>query len=402
MVLRYGDYMLRFRKYIELNEARRATPAIRDWLTSRSKPYQYWLSSSWNMPFPVSKPMMTRLAQTATDVDAAHSTNLSGLRTLFDIQGSAKSISAFTTVEDGAMGLEMVQGIDTTGGIIAEVRGDIPFKGTFDIFSSPDSQGRRWFNLRQFSFNREFEKKYPDFLRDYELLYNTLLYKFTDKFLNKKMIEDLYKFDIFLHGEQRGDILQSALSIKLFWVGSSTSSSAGTGNSDAGIRNKIRIKLSEIVQRMDKAESRTEGRKLQMLSQKIIKQVDRALFSMTKSLFDMAEKYFEENIIEFMEMTTMGEGIALYDEAIMDNIDVMAVYYDQRVVSEEDVMSVTEGDVPTVGFSEDKHWIKYFQKWIQRQDLRNLPDVTASWGAVAPTKPVPTKIWGKTEFASSD
>ena len=216
------------------------------------------------------------------------------------------------------------------------------------------------------------------------------------------MIDDLYKFDIFLHGEQRGDILQSALSIKLFWVGSSTSSSAGTGNSDAGIRNKIRIKLSEIVQRMDKAESRTEGRKLQMLSQKIIKQVDRALFSMTKSLFDMAEKYFEENIIEFMEMTAMGEGVALYDEAIMDNIDVMAVYYDQRVVSEEDVMSVTEGDVPTVGFSEDKHWIKYFQKWTQRQDLRNLPDVTASWGAVAPTKPVPTKIWGKTEFASSD
>ena len=106
---------------------------------------------------------------------------------------------------------------------------------------------------------------------------------------------------------------------------------------------------------MDKKESRTEGRKLQMLSQKLIKQVDRALFSMTKALFDMAEKYFEENIIEFMEMTTMGEGIALYDEAIMDNIDVMAVYYDQRGVSEEDVMAITEGDVPTVGFSEDKH-----------------------------------------------
>ena len=391
MLLRYGDYMLRFKKYTQLSEARRATPAIKDWLTTRSKPYQYWLSSSWNMPFPISKPMMTRLAQTATDVDAAHSTNLSGLRTLFDIQGSAKSISAFTTVEDGAMGLEMIQGIDTTGGIIAEVRGDIPFKGAFDIFSSPDSQGRRWFNLRQYSHNREFAGKHPDFLRDYELLYNTLLYKFTDKFLNKKMIDDLYKFDIFLHGDARKYTLESALAIKLFWVGSATENP--NSKSPGGIRENIRKKLSEIVQRMDKKESRTEGRKLQMLSQKIIKQVDRVLFSMTKALFDMAEKYFEENIIEFMEMTAMGEGIALYDEAIMDNIDVMAVYYDQRVVSEEDVMSVTEGDVPTVGFNEDKHWVKYFQKWIRRQDLRNLPDVTAAWGAVAPTSTTPTKTW---------
>ena len=394
--------MLRFKKYTQLSEARRATPAIRNWLTTRSKPYQYWLSSSWNMPFPVSKPMMTRLAQTEKDVDAAHSTNLSGLRTLFDIQGSAKSISAFTTVEDGAMGLEMVQGIDTTGGIIAEVRGDIPFRGTFDIFSSPDSQGRRWFNLKQFSYNQEFKKKHPDFLQNYELLYNTLLYKFTDKFLNKKMMDDLSKLDIFMHGDVRKYTVDSALGMKLFWVGSATTSSSGTSGSDTGIRNKIRKKLSEIVQRMDKKESRTEGRKLQMLSQKLIKQVDRALFSMTKALFDMAEKYFEENIIEFMEMTTMGEGIALYDEAIMDNIDVMAVYYDQRVVSEEDVMSVTEGDVPTIGWNEDQHWKMYFQKWIRRQDLRNLPDVTAAWGAVAPTSTTSTKVWGKTEFASPD
>ncbi len=375
-MLRYGDYMLRYRQYVNLrsrtlplhlDEARRPTPDyIKSWLTTRSKPYQYWLSSSWNMPFPVSKPMMTRLAQTEKDVDAAHSTNLNGLQSLFDIQGTSKSISVFTKVSDTDMGMEMLQGIDTSGGIIAEVRGDIPFRGTFDIFSSPDSQGRRWFNLKQFSFNQEFKRKHPDFFQDYELLYNTVLYTFTDKFLNKKMMDDLSKLDIFMHGDVRKYTVESALAIKLFWVGSATTSSSGTGGSDTGIRNKIRKKLSEIVQRMDKAESRTEGKKLQMLSQKIIKQVDRALFSMTKALFDMAEKYFEENIVEFMEMTTMGEGVALYDEAIMDNVDVMAVYYDQRIVSEEDVMAITEGDVPTIGWNEDQHWKMYFQKWISK------------------------------------
>ena len=180
------------------------------------------------------------------------------------------------------------------------------------------------------------------------------------------MIDDLSKLDIFMHGDVRKYTVDSALGMKLFWVGSATTSSSGTSGSDTGIRNKIRKKLSEIVQRMDKAESRTEGKKLQMLSQKIIKQVDRALFSMTKALFDMAEKYFEENIVEFMEMTTMGEGVALYDEAIMDNVDVMAVYYDQRIVSEEDVMAITEGDVPTIGWNEDQHWKMYFQKWISK------------------------------------
>ena len=58
-----------------------------------------------------------------------------------------------TFIDDVDMGMELLDGIETAGGIVVEVVGDVPFKGDFDIFTSPDNQGRRWLDLNQFIFN---------------------------------------------------------------------------------------------------------------------------------------------------------------------------------------------------------------------------------------------------------
>ena len=51
--------MLGFKQY--LLERRRATPQIRAWLGTRAKPYQYWMSPQFTLPFPLSKGMMKRM-----------------------------------------------------------------------------------------------------------------------------------------------------------------------------------------------------------------------------------------------------------------------------------------------------------------------------------------------------
>ena len=89
-------------------------------------------------------------------------------------------------------------------------------------------------------FQKELEKEPVKHLA-YDLENNL------NKFLNKKMMDDLAKLDIFMHGDVRKYTVESALGIKLFWVGSASENSSGTGGSDTGIRNKIRKKLSEIV-----------------------------------------------------------------------------------------------------------------------------------------------------------
>ena len=144
--------MYKFKKFLE---ERRGVPIqVRTFLDSRAKPYEYWMSRKFNLPFPLSKPMMNRLGRGRENVKALHSTDADGLETLVSLQNTAKSISVFTKLKDTASGEVMVQGVDTGGGVIVELFGDISFAGKYDIFSSADNQGRRWIDLKQFSTPR--------------------------------------------------------------------------------------------------------------------------------------------------------------------------------------------------------------------------------------------------------
>ena len=160
--------MKSFKAFLE--ERARMTPEIRAYLGTRAKPYQYWMSKQFTLPFPLSKGMMSRMQNVTENMLAFHITDIDNLDTLYDLQGSAKSLSVSTFVKNEYSGMEMLEGVETAGGVLVEVRGDILFQGMFDIFTSPDNQGRRWIDLNQFSRRLTNDNKHY-LLHDWDLLY---------------------------------------------------------------------------------------------------------------------------------------------------------------------------------------------------------------------------------------
>ena len=84
--------MKTFKEYSELYEARRATHDVKQYLSHRSKPYEFWLSKRYDYPFPISGPMLERL-RIAEKVTAFHILPTHHLDKLLSIVRSAKSIS---------------------------------------------------------------------------------------------------------------------------------------------------------------------------------------------------------------------------------------------------------------------------------------------------------------------
>ena len=101
MQLRIGINDMKFKNFRQqLDERKRASAQVRQLLSSRAKPYEYWLSKKFTLPFCISKPMMTRMQNTQTDVEAFHVTDIDYIKAIFDIQNSAKSLSVTTQLED--------------------------------------------------------------------------------------------------------------------------------------------------------------------------------------------------------------------------------------------------------------------------------------------------------------
>lgn len=67
-----------------------------------------------------------------------------GIERLMKLQGKKKSISAFTEMD----AQQLRGGINVGGGIVAEMQADILIEYPEDIFSQPDSNGRRWIGLQ--------------------------------------------------------------------------------------------------------------------------------------------------------------------------------------------------------------------------------------------------------------
>ena len=352
--------MLKFKQFLE--ERRRATPEVRAWLDTRSKPYEYWLSRKFRVPFPISKPMMTRMGNTEENVEGIHITDDAGLRTIFNLQNSSKSISVMTFIDDVDMGMELLDGIETAGGVVVEVVGDVPFKGDFDIFTSPDNQGRRWLDLNQFIFNK-FENA-PNFFHNWQLIYIETIEDHTRNFLTKRMADYInFKLD---YPVDRSTVLRVLEEMKIFWTGSQNRKITGRSNEDALLDLGIVRNLQNKMEVMEKDLSRQDIKSYQT----IIKEAKMTLFKMTKDLFDKAEDYFSDNILEFYTMasmegkTTLGNSGPAYDEAVMDNFKVVDVYYRTKTYMESDIEFAVDGRIEPIPMI-DLDFKTYFKKWAR-------------------------------------
>ena len=78
-------------------------------------------------------------------VTTFHIGDVNGIDSMKDLIGTKKSLSTFRYMEKNM--LWGMKGIQTAGGIIYQIIGDLQFDAPADIMSTPDESGRRWITL---------------------------------------------------------------------------------------------------------------------------------------------------------------------------------------------------------------------------------------------------------------
>ena len=324
--------MKRFKYF--LDERKKMPIQVRTFLDSRAKRYEYWMSRKFNLPFPLSKPMMNRLGRGQENVKALHSTDAAGLETLVSLQNTAKSISVFTKLRDTASGDVMVQGVETGGGVIVELKGDIAFKGNYDIFSSADNQGRRWIDLKQFSTPRMGMQR-RQLIIDWHKTWMDYILDFTRRFINNNKRDLMDVYNIWIENRQvmvggysssYMDYLDYATKTlawaRVFWIGSEGYMVDGMNKEESlnetGIVQKIQIAMVD-------------------LNHPLVRVAKRALFDLTKGLFDLAEKFFAENAEEFQSFGRETGKEYEYDESVMQNYTIENVFYNTDYAAGDEV-----------------------------------------------------------------
>jgi hypothetical protein len=93
-------------------------------------------------------------------VTTFHIGDVLGIDRIGSMVGKRKSLSTFRFMEKTM--LSKMKGIQTEGGIIYQIEGDLQFDAPRDIMSSPDETGRRWINIFSFpdNFRNRLEHEY--------------------------------------------------------------------------------------------------------------------------------------------------------------------------------------------------------------------------------------------------
>ncbi len=350
--------MLKFKQFI--SERRRATPQIQAWLGTRAKPYEYWMTRQFELPFPISKPMLDWLQNLQKDVEAFHITDIDSIATLFDLQNSAKSLSVTTEIKSERAGMSMLEGVETVGGIIVELRGDVPFAGDFDIFSSPDNQGRRWIDLKQFQ-KEHFRKSQNDSLfHNWDLIYRKTIVEHTKSFIKKNWYDLL---DFGFDGDYMGYAVRDIYWAKVFWIGSQDFIVKGMSKEESLAEKGIIHKLGRVAPEL-------RGKR-----DKLDKEAKMTLFRITKDLFDKAEDYFTDNLLDFFGFGTEDK-VYEYNELVMDNFTIQRVIYNYKYTPSDmeafigKHMSREEIESSAM---EETEILKYFKKWVSKKSVSREP-----------------------------
>ena len=97
-------------------------------------------------------------------VTTFHIGDVHGIDEIGAMMGTRKSLSTFRYMEK--VMVKSMRGIQTEGGIIYQIEGDLQFDAPTDIMSAPDETGRRWINI--FSFPDNFKDKLEHEYEKYE------------------------------------------------------------------------------------------------------------------------------------------------------------------------------------------------------------------------------------------
>ena len=93
-------------------------------------------------------------------VTTFHVGDVNGIDDMSKIVGTRKSLSTFRFMDKELV--KNMKGVQTEGGILYQIEGDLQFDAPTDIMSAPDETGRRWVNIRSFpyDFQNKLEHEY--------------------------------------------------------------------------------------------------------------------------------------------------------------------------------------------------------------------------------------------------
>ena len=150
-----------------------------------------------DVPIPLSSSIFKRVWPDDIRTTVFHLTDVDGLDKLVKLQGKKKSISAFTEMDS----YYYSRGVQTAGGIIAEMDGNVLIAAPADIMSRPDNTGRRWTAFRSISgrekFGRIDNQTIASIAKDIEKLFKQLVTTYyPDKLptYNKKHINSQWQY----------------------------------------------------------------------------------------------------------------------------------------------------------------------------------------------------------------
>ena len=128
-----------------------------------------------DVPIPLSSSIFKRVWPDDIRTTVFHLTDVDGLDKLVRLQGKKKAISAFTSMDR----YYYSRGVQTAGGIIAEIDGNVLIAAPTDIMSRPDNTGRRWTAFRAISgrekWGRIDDQTIQSIRKDIEKLFKQLI-----------------------------------------------------------------------------------------------------------------------------------------------------------------------------------------------------------------------------------
>ena len=170
-----------------------------------------------DVKIPISPAIFKRIFPKSVRSTVFHVTDYDGIEKLKKLQGKKSSISAFYN-----MSTEMIDyGIQTEGGYVVELEGDVLVAAGDDLATAPDKSGRRWITLSTLMNNPDDyiigklggKTKLKGMEKDIEEMMKTIVIKFQEPD-DRKFFPDVNKSWIHLRRELENDKKLLSLVIK--------------------------------------------------------------------------------------------------------------------------------------------------------------------------------------------
>ena len=294
--------MLRFKQFLaEKIEGVAWQKTIPDLLWSENNVDQGYL--------PMSKLMLRRMGltgETQTEQWAYHITDPKGAVHVLKMQGSAKALSTMTQVTNAEMALQHfgsdgLGGIQTRGGVMIELSGDVVVAGSQDLMSAPDGQGRRWLDTAGVLGGMS---NVGDYIRSLESMMKDL-YKEKAKHI-KKNVGDFY-FGIM--GLRRGEVTEDDILIP----------KSPYSDADVSQMEWMRKVSSEFSTSYLKGSGKSKADKV------LVKYVRKFVGKMIGETFDLMEKFLRNHVDLLKGVISGDDGWTVWNEILLNKIKIKQV-----------------------------------------------------------------------------